>query len=225
MATSFSEIYCLNRLIRNSPTLKKLTPSELNYISYGYLQFAISYFMYDCRKDITNYTAPYNMDYNFTGDGSDTEFVLEPLPPSDVSLEVVIVGEQSNTTVSSSEYSYNPETGIVTFNNAIASGTDITITAYDSGSFSEDLDLREMNILAEGMNVPYLEAFKNDENELRYIVSGNSLRFFSQANHMLASNENVMNQMYKTVDALISDYSYKGSVDEYAGLAKRGSGA
>lgn len=224
MATSFSEIYCLNRLIRNSPTLKKLTPSELNYISYGYLQFSISYFMYDCRKNIINYTAPYNMEYSFTGDGNDTEFVLEPLPPSDVLIEVEIIGEQSNSTISTNNYIYNPESGIVTFNSAIPNGENIVVTAYDYGSFEDDLDLREMNILAEGMNVPYLEAFKNDENELRYIISGNSLRFFSQANHMLASNENVLNQMYKTVDALISDYSYKGSTDEYAGLAKRGSG-
>ena len=87
-----------------------------------------------------------------------------------------------------------------------------------------DLDVREINILAEGMNVPYISESKNDENAMKYIVTGKSLRFFSQANHITAQNENWENQKYHMVDSLISEYSYKGSEDNYMGLSGRGGG-
>lgn len=225
MATSYSDIYCLNRLIKNDPRLKKLSPSELDYLCYGYLKFAISYFLYDCRKDLTARTEPYNMDFKFIANGTDTEFILEPNPPEDVTIEASIIGEEEDTVIPEQDYTYNSKTFTVTFNTPPDNGQEICINGYSSGEFEEDLDDREKNILAEGMNVPYLEEARNDENALKYIISGNSLRFFSQANHMLATTESVTAQMYQTVDGLISDYSYKGSLDDYKGLGGRGSGA
>ena len=122
------------------------------------------------------------------------------------------------------EFNYNPELYTLSFETPPPPGVGIIVKAFTVGAFNEDLDIRELNILAEGMNVPYIEEAKNDENAMKYIVSGNSLRFFSQANHLNALNESVNNQKYHMVDSLISEYSYKGSEDEYKGLAGRGNG-
>ena len=72
-------------------------------------------------------------------------------------------------------------------------------------------------------NVPYLEEAKNDENAMKYIISGKSLRLFSQANHITAMNESVNNQRYNMLDSLISEYTFKGE-DDYRDLASRGNG-
>ena len=65
MATSFLEVYKANNLIKNDPRLKNLDGCELNTIRFGYLKFAISYFMYDCRKDLSDKTDPETNIYTF----------------------------------------------------------------------------------------------------------------------------------------------------------------
>lgn len=219
MATSFLEVYKANNLIKNDPRLKNLDGCELNTIRFGYLKFAISYFMYDCRKDLNDRTDPDTNIYEFEGNGKDTNFIMTPAPNADSEYVCWYIENGVKTDV----------TEHLTVTNVVATldfvpdvGTGVVIKAYTYGEFTEDLDIREINILAEGMNVPFIEDSKNDENAMKYIVTGKSLRFFSQANHILAQNENWENQKYHMVDSLISEYSYKGSEDKYMGLSGRG---
>lgn len=220
--TSYQQVYDMNRLIKNDPRLANLDACELNSIRFGYLKFAISYFMYDCRKDLSERTDPVSNAFEFEGDGQETEFLLTPAPP--LATECVVYFVQDGEYVKVDEFNYNPELYTLSFETPPPPGVGIIVKAFTVGAFNDDLDIRELNILAEGMNVPYIEEAKNDENAMKYIVSGNSLRFFSQANHINALNESVNNQKYHMVDSLISEYSYKGSEDEYRGLAGRGNG-
>lgn len=219
MATSFLEVYKANNLIKNDPRLKNLDGCELNTIRFGYLKFAISYFMYDCRKDLNDRTDPVTNIYEFEGNGTDKEFILMPAPQPN--SEYVCWYIENGTKTDVTEYlTINGDTATLDFAPDVLTG--VVIKAYTYGEFASDLDIREINILAEGMNVPFIEDSKNDENAMKYIVTGKSLRFFSQANHILAQNENWENQKYHMVDSLISEYSYKGSEDNYMGLSGRG---
>lgn len=220
--TSYSQVYELNRVIKNDPRLANLDACELNTIRFRYLQFAISYFIYDCRKDLSKRTDPYSMAYEFEGDGMETEFILNPAPP--INAECVVYLVQDGNPTELKHFNYNSELNEVIFDVPPAPGTGIIVKAFTVGSFDADLDFRELNILAEGMIVPYLEEAKNDENAMKYIISGKSLRFFSQANHLEAMNSNVGAQAYHMVASLISEYSYKGSLDNYGGVAGRGEG-
>ena len=219
MATSFLEVYKANNLIKNDPRLKNLDGCELNTIRFGYLKFAISYFLYDCRKDLNDRTDPVSSIYEFECDGVETKFAMIPAPAenSEFVCWYIVNGEKTDVT---DKCSISENT--VTFDFVPVGGSGVIIKAFTYGNFNIDLDIREINILAEGMNVPFIEESKNDENAMKYIVTGKSLRFFSQANHIAAQNTNWENQKYHMVDSLISEYSYKGSEDRYKGLSGRG---
>lgn len=238
-------------------------------LSYGYLKFAISYFMYDCRKDLTKYIPPTCNIYSFVGNGTETEFLLSPSPYKNSEYIVTSMWDDVESTITAykvekrlhKEPEPNPGDGTSTNNDSAPAtpltpatptgdkvpsiplvpatpiydfvlvldvapqdGEEIIVHAFTYGSFEEDLDHREKVILAEAMNIPYIEQAKNDQNALKYIVSGKSLRFFSQANHIGATIESYNSQAYNIVDALISEYSYKGDPDDYIGLAGRGRG-
>lgn len=235
-------------------------------MNYGYLKFAISYFMYDCRKPLTSYMPPECNMYSFTGDGTETEFLLSPSPLVDSEYVVTstLNGAKNEVTgfkVEKRDHvdSSTPEhpgdgdgipsipltpatpTGdvipaiplvpatplwdfVLVMDEPPQDGEEITVAAFTYGYFEEDLDSREKVILAEAMNIPYIEEAKNDQNAMKYIVSGKSLRFFSQANHIGATIESYNSQAYNIVDSLISEYSYKGDPDDYMGLAGRGRG-
>lgn len=216
MATSFSKIYNLNKLIKNDPRLAVLDQYELNSLCFRYLSLSISYFLYDCRKDLEDKTDPSFSLYNFVGNGSDSSFILSPYPAAD-SMLVVYYND-----VITTNYTYDSTNYTITFNFIPETDKSVVVKTYTIGQFNEDLDIREINILIEGMNVPFLEEMKNDENTMKYIITGKSVRFFSQANHISSTNEAVNNQMYNTVNALISEYTYKGSEDNYKGLGGRG---
>lgn len=222
MSTSFKSVYDLNKLIKNDPRLANLDDCELNSIRFGYLKFAISYFMYDCRKDLNDRTDPVTSGYEFNADGVDNQFILDPAPSAGSKFVVYTLVENEKTQITG--YTFSTETNVLTTDVVYPTGTTIIVKAYTIGEFNDDLDIRELNILAEGMNVPYIEEAKNDENVMKYIVSGKSLRFFSQANHITAMNESVNNQKYNMLDSLISEYSYKGNEDNYNGLSGRGGG-
>lgn len=219
MGTSYLEIYNSNNVIKNDPRLSNLDNCELNSIRFNYLKFSISYFMYDCRKNLLDKVDPVEYVYEFIGDGVDNQFSLTPEPASN-SMFVVYVGGNIF-----SDYSFDSLSNIMTLEIAPVSGEKVIIKSYTYGSFNIDLDIREINILAEGMNVPYLEETKNDENAMKYMITGKSIRFFSQANHIAATTGVVNSQKYDTVDSLISEYTYKGSVDKYKGLGGRGGGS
>jgi len=210
--TSFSTIYESNTLIRNTPSFRNFDEYNLSKILFGYLKQAISYFLYDCAKDLTLRTDPVFSEYIVVGDGTEKVFTLPTTPASIENIDVWI----DSTRIT--DYVYNSVGKTLTFTTAPADGANITAQFYSCGHFTEDLDIREVHILSEGMIIPYLQKFKNDENAMKYIVSGSSLKFYSQANHINSSNNNVVNQHLNIVEGLISEYSYKRHYADYSPL-------
>lgn len=223
LSTSFNEIYCLNKLIKNDPRLKNISRGDYNSLCFGYLKFAISYFMYDCRVDLLQKVDPTYGSYSFIFSTSDNQYQLSPAPELNSIIYIYYIDSEDNIK-EIENYLYSQDTNILTVNDVLEDGTKFIVECYTYGEFENNLDIREKTILAEAMNIPYIEESKNDQNAMKYIVAGKSLRFFSQANHIEASISNYNSQAYNIVDYLISEYSYKGSIDNYAGIAKRGTG-
>jgi hypothetical protein len=209
--TSFSTIYESNSLIRNTPSFSSLDAFHLSKVLFGFLKYAISYFQYDCKKNLYDKIDPKFDEYIIDCDGIETEFVLPTTPGSTENVNVWI-----NSTLVTN-YEYFPVTKKIVFSTKPEEGSKLVAQFYSCGHFNEDLDLREINILSEGMIVPYLSRYQNDENVMKYLVSGSSLKFFSQANHIATAKASVSHQYQDVVKELISEYSYK-SRDDFSSL-------
>jgi len=210
--TSFSTIYESNAVIRNTPSFGNFDEYNLSKIMFGYLKHAVSYFIYDCVQDLTDRTDPVFDEYLVTGDGTEKVFTLPTIPSSIENIDIWI-----NSAIVT-DYVYNSLDKTITFETAPAIGATIKAQFYSCGHFHADLDDREIQVLAEGMIVPYLERFKNDENVMKYFVSGSSLKFYSQAKHIDSANTNVSSQYLSIVQGLISEYTYKRNYGDYSAL-------
>ena len=217
MATSFDEIYCLNAVIKSDIRLSQKPSYELELLNWKYLQFAIKEFMYDCRKDLTDYIPFTSVRYSFTGNGVDNIFQLTPAPELDMTPEFYIGVQaacgQPVTVIS--KYQWDNENNTLTLDNAPIPGSNIEIVVYQSGQFNEDLNIDEKTILADAMNIPYFEEAISNRKILDFTVYGGSIKMHSQAEHekVLLS---ALSEQRNLVMGEISNYSYRTAPFGYA---------
>ena len=222
MATSFDEIYCLNAVIKSDIRLSQKPSYELELLNWKYLQFAIKEFMYDCRKDLTDYIPFTSVKYSFTGNGVDNIFQLTPAPELDMTPEFYIGVQaacgQPVTVIS--KYQWDNENNTLTLDSAPLPGSNIEIVVYQSGQFNEDLSIDEKTILADAMNIPYFEEAISNRKILDFTVYGGSIKMHSQAEHekVLLS---ALSEQRNLVMGEISNYSYRTAPFGYAGLGAR----
>lgn len=222
MATNFNEIYCLNAVIKNDSRLLEKPSYELALLNWKYLQFAISKFMYDCRKNLMDYIPYSNTKYTFIGDGINNIFELTPAPSFDMDMNFY-VGVQvacGQPFVSITDYQWDSENNTITLKNAPAVNSTIDIVAYQAGQFNEDLNIDEKTILADAMNIPYFEEAITNRRLLNFTVYGGSIKMHSQAEHEKVLL-NALADQRNLVDGEISNYSYRTAPFGYAGLGAR----
>lgn len=212
MATSYTRVYEANSVIRRTPTFKNYDEFNMSKILFEYLKYAISYFKYDCLKDLNNRVDPVYDEFISFGDDVETVFELPTIPKSVENIDIWI--DDSRIT----DFTFDETNNSIIFTTAPKSSQKIKAQFYSCGYFVEDLDVNEITILAEGMIVPYLEQFANDENVNKYIVTGTSIKFYSQANHVGTVGANVSRQYYDMVEKLIIDYTYKNRYHNYDNL-------
>lgn len=215
MATTFDNVYCQSQLLRRDGVLNNLPEPMYYSLNWRYLQYAISIFQYDCNPPtkITQYTPFQEIDYQFVGDGIDTDFLLSPTPLVNGQLWVGVRNDDENNgkykaLTEGIDYTFDNTTNIITFAQAPADLTDIWVASYIQGEFLADLSLREITILAEGMIIPLLEEYKNNRRISTSFVYGGSAKMFSPAN-LLDKNIGNADDQRKYVDGLIVEYSYK----------------
>lgn len=191
------------------------------------MQFAISYFQYDCMPAIDKTIAkvldyiPYQeLAYEFIGNGTDNQFLLEPTPPENC-LFYVAYKENANSEyieLNSSQFTYDSDLNILTVNILPELIYELVVVAYVIGQFNDELDFREKNILAEGMNLPYLEETTNDYRLRKQMIYNDSSRIHSQAEQQRVNSQVEEIQRIK-IDRLIADYSYRSNREKYGGLS------
>jgi hypothetical protein len=226
--TTFDDVYCQAYVIKQDKRLQKLTRYEYYSLCWRYLKFAISLFQYDCLHEpecnplskVQDYEPFYEKDYEYVGDGLESEFYLPTPPKEDYQIYVSIKNIDDKEYTEIRTYTYNPETETVKFAEPPASDSSIKIICFSVGSFKSHLDDREIAILAEGMTVPFLEEQQNNRQLLNQVVYGGSVKMHSQAEHLKIVSQVGMNQ-YNIVDNLIKEYSYKSNRECYSGLSGR----
>ena len=218
MGTTFQQIYNLSNVIRKDPRLKN-KPSNLIYRElYGALIFSVSEFVADCYKDIssTNRSDFEEKEYVFQATLGMTDFLLETPPVDFTDIYVKIDDTTINYT-----YSYDDVTSMLTISPALLNPCEVYVSVFKKGSFNVDLNDVEMVILAEGVNIPFLEEQRNRNDLLTQMVYNNDGRIYSQQAHLQTLNDTIKMQYNIIVRPKINDYSYKFSPNRNLGLSGR----
>lgn len=223
MATSFEEIYCLNAVIKSDQRLLNKPSYMLYDLCWKYLQLAIPYFQYDCRKNLLD-LVPFSLtEYSFTGDGENNIFKLDPAPNVGDSPNFYITlqldcGQEARPV---NDYIWDSENNTITLENVTpALGEIINITVYEIGYFNADLNYDEKAILARAMNIPYYEEQMTSSKILNFAVYGGSIKMHSQAEQLKTIT--ALYQGYKReVEGDISMYSYRTAPKGLKGLGAR----
>lgn len=211
MATSFEEIYCLNTVIKIDQRLVD-KPSYILYDLYWkYLQLAIPFFQYDCRKDLLD-LVPFSLtEYSFTGDGEENMFQLDPAPENIENINFYITlqidcGKPAREVL---DYQWDSENNIITLKNTTpAPGETIKIVTYNIGQFNSDLNYDEKAILARAMNIPYYEEQMTNSKILNFATYGGSIKMHSQA-EQLKTLTSAYQMTKRELEGDISHYTYR----------------
>ena len=223
MGTNFEEIYCLNSAIEKDLAMARLPIYQYYSLMYKQLLFSITEFIYDCEKKISEFTPYTENEYSFIGDGINPSFNITPSP--DIQNTMIYVGifdEDYSVYVEMYDFTYDDINHILTFDNIPEKDSKIVISFYNIGEFVDVLDIEEKVILAEGMNIPYLERFQNNTRSLIQGAFTNSYKYHSQAEQIKQLKELTLTQWRERVDDLIKKYSYRKPNDGLVKLAARG---
>lgn len=226
--TSFEDVYCQAYVIKNDNRIQKLKIYEYYSLCWRYLKYAISLFQYDCLHEppcnplskVQDYYPFYEKDYEYVGDGLESEFYLPTPDITEYQIYVAIKNIDEDDYVETKQYIYNKDNEKIIFASPPTQNSMVKIVCFYPGTFKSYLDEREVAILAEGMTIPFLEEQQNNRQLLNQVVYGGSVKMHSQAEHLKIVNSVGKNQ-YSVVDDLIKDYSYKSNRDCYGGLSGR----
>lgn len=220
MGTKFEEIYCLNTVLKKDSNIAKLPIYQYYEICYKDLQIGKTSFVYDCLKNLDKYSPYLVTEYLFKGNGVDKEFILTPFP-SDIqnNLYVGILNEEENTIVEENDYVYDIATHTITLTRAPINESQIYIGCYSEPEFEETLDDDEKVILAECMQISFLERHAANTNSLNQKLYSSTFKFHSQAEQIKQLSNLSISQWKDRVDNLIKKYSYNKSKDGLKGLA------
>ncbi len=222
IGTLFTEIYEANEILKNDNRLNAKPTNLVYQLYYQYLKFAIGFFYRDCYKDLSNHIPFSQVIYKFVTDGVDNQFLLESptTPPENCYFYVGIAPDDntSYTEITCDKFTYDEDTHVLETNgDVIAENNIIYISAYIIGEFEESLVFDEINILNEGMLVPYNKEQQNRNSLLNQRVYGGSQNMYSQSNHISAVH-NVLKDQEQRVRELIVQYTYRASPNKLKGL-------
>ena len=212
MGTQFSEIYEMNETIKLDTRLFGKPDNLLYSLKFKWLKYAISMFDNDCYQDINTFTPFSQVEYEFVADGINNVYTLNPTPIGNSNFYISVDDS------SGYAYTFNSINNQLTITPIPPSNSPIYISAYIIGSFPIDLTIREQNILAEGMLVPWLEQQKNRNDLLNQMVYSGDMKIYSQANHISEVDKVADNQYYKKVKSMINEYSYRRNPNGVKGL-------
>lgn len=223
MATSFEEIYCLNSVIKIDQRLTNKPSYMLYDLYWKYLQLAIPYFQYDCRKDLLD-LVPFSLtEYSFTGDGENNIFKLDPAPTNidNLSFYIGMQIDCGQPIRQVTNYQWDEINSTITLTNITpAPGEIINITLYDIGHFNVDLNFDEKAILARAMNIPYYEEQMTNSKILNFATYGGSIKMHSQA-EQLKTLTTAYQMTKREVEGDISHYTYRTAPKGLGGLGAR----
>lgn len=215
MSTPFQQIYDLTDIIKTDTRLLNKPKNLIYQLYYSYLKMAISYFKYDCYKDISvaNVIPFSQVEYVYVANGITKNFTLDSIPPINNFFYVSI----DNMEITQLNYSYDSIDNQIIFDTIPLSKSNIYVASYNIGQFNADLEEREMDILSEGMIIPFLKEHINYSELLSQMVYGSDFKLYSQAAHIKELNDTLLNQQ-SYLKQLINEYTFKANINGLMGL-------
>jgi len=178
------------------------------------MKMAISLFQYDCYQNITDVTGFTQNEFSYVGDGLTNNFILDVVPPIN-SLFYVSV---NNIEIPKGSYTYDVINNKIIFNVIPVINGVIYIASYIIGQFnSAILNFREVQIMAESINVPWLEQNLNRDQLLQQMVFSSDFKLYSQSSH-IQQLKSVVETQKRYVGQLINEYTYKACPNGVLGL-------
>lgn len=214
--TKFEEIYELATMIMEDEKIKQAPLYKKYLILYKFLQISIGHFNARCFKDLKTIQPYVYKEFNFTGDGMETEYMLsENAFTVDTKIYIEVETEKDSgifAELPETDYSFKYNSAEVTFNKAVNHSFKCHIVVYRIGFFFDDLDIEEKLILARGMVVPFIESQLQKESVMNHMVYGTGAKMYSQAEHLKQLNTILKDTKYE-VEGRINAYTYESNPD------------
>lgn len=214
--TKFEEIYELSTIIMEDEKIKQAPLYQKYLILYKFLQFAIGHFNTRCFKDLRTIQPFEYKQYNFVGDGVETEYQLSLDSTSKDCQIYVEIESELNTgmfvPMQIYDYSFDKITSTITFKNPINKDLKCNIYLYIIGYFYDDLDTQEKIILAREMGIPFIESQLKKESLMNQMVYGTGAKMYAQSEHMKQLNNLLKNERWE-IEGLINAYTYESDPD------------
>lgn len=224
MATQFSEIYCLNEVIKNDPKMDRLPSYLYNSICFKYLKLGLGFCTSIVSSETSNYilklidiTEPIETEYEFIGNGIDSQFLLSPPPTVDSKFYVGVKKVSEDIYTETTDFTFDSLTNVLEINTVPQLNSSVKVVTFTIGQFNQTLDYTLQLISTEAMTIPFLEENQNNRNLLSLIVHSNAWRLFSQNDHLRGINFVVKSQR-EYVSRLLVDYSYSNTGEKMVGL-------
>lgn len=220
MGTKFTDIYCLNSVMKIDPNLLKLPIYQYYSLSWKQLQTGKSEFEYDCLKNLDSYIPYSDEEYNFIGNGIEDEFELTPTPSIlNTNIYVGIMKANEEDFIEHTNFTFDWATNIIKLNGVTPDlGDKILVTFYNVGEFLDDLNDNEKRILAMSMNVTFLQSQLVNIRSLNQIIYTKSYSIHSQAEQLKQLNV-TLREWTDELRYLITKYSYREPRDGMVGLS------
>lgn len=228
--TSFKDIYCLSNIMSDNGMYKRLTPNNFFQYMFRCLQFSVGEFEKKCYESL-EYAQPFHqIELNFVTDGKENSFEI---PLSDFNVDVydymkenyingdfsIYIGcrqSEEDAYIEVSDFEYNTDDiykPTIILPSIPDCNWEFYISIYKVGCFKEDLSQKVKNILAIGIEVPYLNEKLTKESLLEQHVYSNSVNSFSQSQHITALRNVYETIYYKNFKKEISKYTYDYSTN------------
>lgn len=212
--TKFEEIYELATMIMEDEKIKQAPLYKKYLILYKFLQISIGHFNARCFKDLKTIQPYVYKEFNFAGDGMETEYMLsENAFTVDTKIYIEVETEKGSGIFSElpeTDYSFKYSSSEVIFKQAINHSFRCHIVVYRVGYFFDDLDIEEKLILARGMVIPFIESQLQKESVMNHMVYGTGAKMYSQAEHLKQLNTILKDTKYE-VEGRINAYTYESN--------------
>ena len=235
MGTSFKEIYCLCNVMSDSRKWELMPTNQFYAYMNTLLKFSIGEFENKCYTSLETETSFNQID--FTYETNENVFVL---PILDIVESVdnyscenyknkklsIYVGRRpigsDECYVEEKSYIYDTtdiNNPTITLANMLDTEMEFYISLYFVGEFKEKLKQKEINILATGCNVIYLSEKMINERLLNQRIYSNTVKAYSQANHIDSITEVYKTIHYQSFKKEISKYTYDYDPNNLKGLS------
>lgn len=214
-----NEIYCMFEQNCEGNITEMPTPYRIKYYE-NMLKQSISYFEYDCLKDLNNRTDYWEYEYEFLCDGKNNQFELNPLPPEEIQFYVAIKEDSESVWKEILEYKYNEITGMLELPASPKCGYEVLVVTYRNGYFEDNLNMKEKYILMLGMLTVFNTKQLEKQQQLSYQVFGSSTKAFSKSEHIKALNE-IKENSIRNLKSEINSYTFKSAPDKLYSLGGR----